>query len=487
MTQLMMQYLSPLLIVAFGIVLSLLLIAWRRSQKLILHFTLAIFVCALLSSIYLVSNTIDAVQITALIKGDNYAYIAFILILLVSMVVGFLSSSWLRHSVEVHDEFFVLLQLVVLGSGVVVMSDHFAALFLGFELLSIALVGMVGYSRGSKYGVESAFKYLVLSATASSFMLLGIAFVYSQSGSLSFSVDAFSIAVNGQLYFVGFLLFIVGVAFKLSLAPFHFWTPDVYQGAPTSVTLLLATVSKVAMFVVLMKYWFSQSSLLVDSASNFHTLVGILAVLSMLTGNFLALKQQNIKRLLAYSSIAHMGYLLMVLLVVFPQSVHLAWQSALFYLIAYVIATISLFIALQLSEGKNANIILDGEQAISDWQGMFWHNRVLALLIIVAILSLAGIPLTAGFIGKFYVLNTAVQAQQWWLITTLIVGSGIGLFYYLKIIFTLFDGVNQEQSMYLTNAVVPTELSPVVNLSVILIILAGVILGVYPDIVSQML
>ena len=438
MTQLMMQYLSPLLIVAFGIVLSLLLIAWRRSQKLILHFTLAIFVCALLSSISLVLNTTDAVQITALIKGNNYAYIAFILILLVSMVVGFLSSSWLRHPVEVHDEFFVLLQLVV------------------------------------------------LSATASSFMLLGIAFVYSQSGSLSFSVDAFSIAVNGQLYFVGFLLFIVGVAFKLSLAPFHFWTPDVYQGAPTAVTLLLATVSKVAMFVVLMKYWFSQSSLLADSASNFHTLVSILAVLSMLTGNFLALKQQNIKRLLAYSSIAHMGYLLMVLLVVFPQSVHLAWQSALFYLIAYVIATISLFIALQLSEGKNANTTLDGEQAISDWQGMFWHNRVLALLIIVAILSLAGIPLTAGFIGKFYVLNTAVQAQQWWLITTLIVGSGIGLFYYLKIIFTLFDGVNQEQSMYLTNAVVPTKLSPVVNLSVILIILAGVILGVYPDIVSQM-
>jgi len=485
MTQLMMQSLSPLLIVAFGSVLSLLLIAWRRSQKMILTFTLAIFVCALLASISLVINLTDEVQVTPLMKVDNYGNFAFILILVASIAVGFLSSTWLTHSVEVHDEFFILLQLVVLGAGVLVMSDHFASLFLGFELLSIALVGMVGYSRDSQYSVESSFKYLILSASASSFMLLGIAFIYSQSGSLSFAVEAEP--VYSLFYSSGILLFLVGVAFKLSLAPFHLWTPDVYQGAPTPVTLLLATVSKIAMFVVLMKFWFSQTSFFTQSfVSNNNVLstlnlMSVLAILSMIIGNVLALKQQNIKRLLAYSSIAHMGYLLIVLLIISPQSVGLAWQSALFYLAAYVLATVSLFMVLQLTQCNHE----DTEQSIGDWQGMFWQNPLLALLIIVAILSLAGIPLTAGFIGKFYLLTVAVQAQQWWLIAALIVGSGIGLFYYLRIVFTLFNDVSVEKTSSLQLPVVGAKLAPVMSISAIIFILSGIILGVYPDLLSQ--
>lgn len=493
MNQLMMYGLSPLLIVAFGTVLSLLLIAWRRSQKLILIFTLAIFICALLASISLMMNLTNPIQVTTLVKVDAYGSFAFILILAASIAVGLLSSTWLTHSVEVHDEFFLLLQLVVLGAGVLVISDHFASLFLGFELLSIALVGMVGYCRNSQFSVESSFKYLILSASASSFMLLGIAFIYSQSGNLSFASELFNSEVSstsvGLFYHVGILLFLVGVAFKLSLAPFHLWTPDVYQGAPTSVTLLLATVSKVAMFIVLMKFWFSQSLLFVnngDVLSSFN-LISFFAILSMLVGNALALKQQNIKRLLAYSSIAHMGYLLIVLMVLSLESLALAWQSALFYLSAYVLANISLFIVLQLTQDKCEH----SELTISDWQGLFWQNRTLALLIIIAVLSLASVPLSMGFIGKFYLLTIAVQAQQWWLITTLTIGSGIGLYYYLRIIFTLFDDVDKnktlEQDNQLNYGVSTYRLSPVVNLSIILLIVTGVALGVYPDLLANLL
>lgn len=486
MTQLMMQSLSLLLIVAFGCVLSLLLIAWRRSQKLILAFTLAVFMCALFASVSLIFSFTDSVQITTLMKVDNYGSFAFILILVASMAVSLLSSTWLTHSVEVHDEFFILLQLVVLGAGVLVMSDHFASLFLGFELLSIALVGMVGYNRDSQYSVESAFKYLILSASASSFMLLGIAFIYSQSGSLSFTYAIEPI--QSLFYSVGFLLFLVGVAFKLSLAPFHLWTPDVYQGAPTPVTLLLATVSKVSMFVVLIKVCFSQSAFFThQSELNILTLISILAILSMLIGNFLALKQQNIKRLLAYSSIAHMGYLLIVLMITSQQSMKLAWQSALFYLTAYVIATISLFMVLQFTQNRHMNLQQDTEKSIDGWQGMFWQNRLLALLIIVSILSLAGIPLTAGFIGKFYLLNVAVQSQQWWLIAALIVGSGIGLFYYLRIIFTLFIVESLEKGNNLPNDIENPVVTPVTSIPVIIFILASVILGVYPDLLSKIL
>ena len=489
MDQLMLQSLSPLLIIAFGTVLSLLLIAWRRSQKLILIFTLAIFVCALFACISLmstlsISDVTDAIQVTSLMKVDNYGNFAFILILLASIAVGLLSSTWLIHSVEVHDEFFILLQLVVLGAGVLVMSDHFASLFLGFELLSIALVGLVGYSRDSQYSIESSFKYLVLSATASSFMLLGIAFIYSQSGSLSFSAELFNAdeanTVLSLFYHAGILLFLVGVAFKLSFAPFHLWTPDVYQGAPTPVTLLLATVSKVAMFVVLMKFWFSQPSLFLNNGNTLSTvsLISVFAILSMLIGNTLALKQQNIKRLLAYTSIAHMGYLLIVLMVISPQSVTLAWQSALFYLSAYVLATVSLFMVMQLTQDNQ----VDAGLSVEDWQGLFWKNRSLALLVIVGVLSMAGIPLTMGFIGKFYLLNVAYYAQQWWLITALIIGSGIGLVYYLAIIFALFNTSYVSQNNDNLN---PFNVKPLVNTTVIVFVVFGIVLGIYPDLLSQ--
>lgn len=496
MTQLMLQSLLPVLIVAFGIVLSLLLIAWRRSQKLILIFTLAIFSVALLASFSLFVNLPNDVQVTALVKVDSYGNFAFILVLIASIAVSVLSSMWLTHTTEVHDEFFVLLQLVVLGAGILVISDHYASLFLGFELLSISLVGLVGYSRDSAFSVETSFKYLILSACASSFMLLGIAFIYSYSGSLSFTTEQVMVSnvdnsVNniGDIFFyrVGFLLFMVGIAFKLSLAPFHLWTPDVYQGAPTPVTLLLATVSKIAIFIVLMKCWFSQV-IFVDMKSsdvNMLFLMTIFAIASMLIGNALALKQQNIKRLLAYSSIAHMGYLLIVLIVISTQSVALAWQSALFYLTAYVLASISIFMALQLTQYNHNNTELD----VDDWLGMFWQNRSLALLIIVAILSLAGIPLTMGFIGKFYILNVAVQAQQWWLISALIIGSGIGLFYYLRIIFVLFDKASDVNEKNTTKELMPVSftLTPAVNFSVIIIITVSILLGIFPDLIGNLL
>ncbi|MCW8864554.1 MAG: NADH-quinone oxidoreductase subunit N [Colwellia sp.] len=480
MTIAMLANLLPILLVAFGIVLTLLLIAWQRSQKLILAFTLLVFISALVASISLPVHLNESVQVTPLLKVDGYGNFAFMLVLIASIAVSVLSSTWLNSAAEVHDEYFVLIQLVALGAGILVLSSHFAALFLGFELLSIALVGLAGYGRNCQYSVETSFKYLILSASASSFMLLGIAFIYSQVGSLSFA-PAHVNAGYGLFYQAGMLLFLGGVAFKLSLAPFHFWTPDVYQGAPTPVTLLLATVSKVAMFIVLLKYWFSQIEVMSahHSGEGIQSIISLLAITSMLAGNALALKQQNIKRLLAYSSIAHMGYLLIVLLIISPQSIALAWQSTLFYLSAYVLATISIFSALILTSTKQNSTSMQ----VIDWHGLFWHRPSLAVLIIIAVLSLAGIPLTMGFIGKFYVLNVAVQAQQWWLIASLVVGSGIGLFYYLTIIFTLFN--SEQQGSYEQGLNLPV-LKGIHQVSVIGLILLGVFWGVFPDTLSQL-
>ncbi len=479
----MLLAISPQLIISFGLVLGLLLVAWRRSQLSIQLLSQAILIAALILNAKLLNS--DTVQVTTLLKVDNYSAFALMLIVLSSLVVVSLSRRLLTSTVEVHDEYYLLILLATLGASILVVSDHYASLFLGFELLSIALVGLVGYIRTSELAVETGFKYLILSATASSFMLLGIAFIYSQTGQLSFSLVAEqpidgTLLINSPLYNIGMLLFFSGIAFKLSLFPFHSWTPDVYQGSPTPITLLMATVSKVAMFVVLMKSWFAMSLAAGFEQSSLSQLISVVAVLSMIAGNALALFQTNIKRLLGYSSIAHMGYLLIVLQITSTKSIDFAWQSGLFYLAAYVVANLSTFTALIVNLPKQP---LVNEVTIDSWQGLFWQNKPVALLVILGILSLAGIPLTMGFIGKFYVLTFATQAKLWWLIAALIIGSGIGLFYYLRLLFTLFSITTNNEQKGLNKSI---HLTFPTQVLVFTLMILGLFLGLFPDLISQL-
>jgi len=482
----MFNVLSPILLLSFGIVLSLLLIAWQRSQKMIAVFSQAILTFTLLLSLHLLSGSLltgDGVQITTLLKVDHFSYISLSLICLSALAVVGLSGQVLKSEIEVHDEYYLLILLVTLGASILLVSDHFASLFLGFELLSISLVGLVGYFREQKYAVETGFKYLILSASASSFMLLGIAFIYSQTGNLSFAVNsaAVSWSPNSLQLFnsIGILLFFSGIAFKLSLAPFHFWTPDVYQGAPTPITLLMATVSKVAMFTVLMKCCFAQGYF---NNEHFVDVILVIALLSMFIGNTLALKQQNIKRLMAYSSIAHFGYLLIVLVISSEQNIDFAWRSALFYLSAYILANVSIFTIVILHENRILQNSAEREISIGDWQSMFWYRRTEAVLLMLSILSLAGIPLTMGFIGKFYLLNQAVISQSWWLISGLVIGSGIGLAYYLPLIFTMLK--SSENSIVENESPSDTFVkSPPLFITILIII--SFYFGIFPDSLSQ--
>ncbi len=469
--------LTPQLILATGITLALLLVAWQRSQRLIAGFS---FVVLLLAAIACIDGLGQAEQaVTPLLYVDNYSYFALLLMLLTGLGAIVLSAQVLAKAMEVHDEYYLLLLLTMLGAGVLVVSDHFASLFLGFELLSISLVGLVGYFRHSEHAVEGGFKYLILSASASSFMLLGIAFIYAYSGELSFTRMAGSALPNSEEFLLdlGFILFFAGMAFKLSLVPFHFWTPDVYQGASTPVTLLLATISKCAIFVVLLKCCFALSQQQILQSSNLLNVLSAIALLSMIAGNSLALKQESIKRILAYSSIAHMGYLLIIVLVnvIQPQqALSMAWQSALFYLSAYLLACISIFTVVSFTEQN------DNRQDINlaSWQGLFWHKPLLAVLVIVSVLSFAGIPLTAGFIGKFYLINLAANQSMWLLLSGLIVGSGIALAYYLPMIFILFNEREGEARAR------PVESLAVNRTLVSLYISAALVLGVFPDVLG---
>ena len=486
--------LTPQLIVATGIVFALILISWQRSQRIISLFTKGILFLAFVATLMSFSDSSTAV--TPLVTVDDYSRYAFALICLTGLVVVYLSRLMLSRQVEVHDEYYLLVLLVILGAGILVVSNHFASLFLGFELLSIALVGLVGYLREKNTAVETGFKYLILSASASSFMLLGIAFIYAYTGSLSFSPENYIVGsqvVSGKLYQLGFILFFSGIAFKLSLAPFHFWTPDVYQGAPTPVTLLLATVSKLAMFIVLIKCCFGALPLEVINESSLKDVIITIAVLSMLIGNALALKQKSIKRILGYSSIAHMGYLLIILAIGNSTGIDFAWQSVLFYLTAYIIASLSIFTVLTLYElNHQQHNELQSEVTVNDWQGLFWQQPLLAILALVGLLGLAGIPLTAGFIGKFYLISFASQNELWFLLASLIIGSGIALAYYLPMIFKLFSepSFSSEKLQQGTNNANNQTLDWSFGYSkslVLLLVLFGLGLGIYPDILSNLL
>jgi len=485
--------LLPQLIVATGIFFALILISWQRTQRIISLFTKGILILALIAVITGFSG--DSITVTPLVSVDDYSRYAFVLVCLIGLCVVYLSRLMLSRQIEVHDEYYLLVLLVVLGAGILVVSNHFASLFLGFELLSIALVGLVGYLREKNSAVETGFKYLILSASASSFMLLGIAFIYAHTGSLSFAVDTYSanpqITING-LYQLGFILFFSGVAFKLSLVPFHFWTPDVYQGAPTPVTLLLATISKLAMFIVLVKCCFAMQQLKIIQHSGVGDVISIIAISSMLAGNVLALQQKSIKRILGYSSIAHMGYLLIILAIGSRSGVAFAWQSTLYYLTAYIIATVSIFTVITIYELNNQQCHQQSSQQntdvmVNDLKGLFWHKPLLAILALVGVLGLAGIPLTAGFIGKFYLISYASQQHLWFLLASLIIGSGIALAYYLPMIFQLFGEVNP----------IETDLQSVdkntnwqfgySKVFVVMLTFLGIGLGIFPDTLSHLL
>ena len=375
-------------------------------------------------------------EVTPLLMLDAYAAFFNGLFILIGAVTALLARRYLEGRAGSPEEFYLLLLMATLGAMTLASAQHFAALLLGLEILSISLYAMVAYPEEDHPPLEAALKYLVLSGVGSTIMLFGMALIYHSTGALGFAELAASVATGDRadLWLVaGQVLFLIGIAFKLSLIPFHMWTPDVYQGAPAPVTGYLATVSKAAVFAVLLR--FALDAQLLEFSSMAQLSIGlvlaIIAVLSMVIGNVLALLQDSIKRLLAYSSIAHVGYLLIALLVLnaLPDGA-MAVETALVFLAGYLAMTLAAFAVI--SELSSAAA---GERdSIDEYAGLFWRRPVLAAVLTAALLSLAGIPLTAGFIAKFYLFAAGVEGALWGLIWALIVGSALSIYYYLKIV-----------------------------------------------------
>jgi NADH-quinone oxidoreductase subunit N len=391
------------------------------------------------------------------------------LILLIALAVTMLSYAYFEQREERKEEFYILLILATLGACVLVISKHFVSMFLGLEILSVSLYSMIAYLRTRERSDEAGIKYLILAAFSSAFLLFGMALVYATTGALEFSAISRFIQSQPQMpsmLLAGICMMIVGIGFKLGVVPFHMWTADVYEGAPAPVTAFIATVSKGGMIALLVRF-FTQINGHHESLMIIFT---ILAVASMLAGNFLALYQTNVKRILAYSSISHIGYLL----VAFLAGGELGLEAVSFYLTAYFITTIGAFgIVAGLSDKDRDAELID------DYKGLFWKRPWTAAIFTIMLLSLAGIPLTAGFIGKFYVIAAGINTERWLLVVMLAVNSAIGLYYYIKLIAAMFEQQTDEEKK-ITDVLHP-YFYIVSGVTMMLLTAALLWMGVYPS------
>ncbi|WP_313133622.1 NADH-quinone oxidoreductase subunit NuoN [Stutzerimonas nitrititolerans] len=426
--------LLPLLITGATAIAVMLAIAWRRNHGLSFVVTSVGLTLALVSIVP--ALRVASLDVTPLLRLDTFAYFYSAVVLVATLACVTLAHAYLGEKAGAdgfpgnREELYLLMALSAAGGLVLVSAQHLAGFFIGLELLSVPVYGLVAYAFFNKRSLEAGIKYTVLSAAASAFLLFGMALLYAESGSLSFAGLGASLAAQGSSLLVqaGIGMMLIGLGFKLSLAPFHLWTPDVYEGAPAPVATFLATVSKVAVFAVLLRlYQLSPAT----SGGWLNDALSLIAIASILIGNLLALNQSNLKRLLGYSSIAHFGYLLVALI----ASKGLAVEAIGVYLVTYVLTTLGAFGVITLMsspfQGRDAD-------ALYEYRGLFWRRPYLTAVLTVMMLSLAGIPLTAGFIGKFYVIASGVESQLWWLLGALIIGSAVGLFYYLRVMVTLY-------------------------------------------------
>jgi NADH-quinone oxidoreductase subunit N len=420
--------LLPLIVLALTTLGVLLAIAFHRRHGLAAGLAGAGMLLAL-ATLPLAAGVAPR-PVTALAAVDGYALLLMGLVLLGALVVTVLSYSTLEQQPGHREEHYVLLLLATLGCAVLLVSAHFASFFLGLEILSVALYGLLAYQRESVRSLEAGLKYLILAAASTAILLFGMALAYAGLGTMEFARLAGALAAadaaDRLLVSVGLAMVLVGVGFKLALVPFHLWSPDIYEGAPLPVAAFVATVSKGAVFALALRL-FAATEL--AGSRPLSVALTVLSVASMLVGNLLALQQTNVKRLLAYSSIAHLGYLLLALLAGRAAGL----SAAALYLAAYFVTTLGAFgviVALSSAEHEAAEV--------EDYRGLFWRRPWLAAVLSAMLFSLAGIPLTAGFIGKLTVLTAAVDASLWLLVLTLVVSSAIGLYYYLRLIVAMF-------------------------------------------------
>jgi len=360
----------------------------------------------------------------------GYASFFDVIFLIGGLLTLFAGRPYIHRENFEHDEFYSLIMFSVAGMMVIGHSNNLLITFIGIEIMSVSFYILSGYFRTSIRSIESSLKYFLLGAFATGFLVFGIALLYGATGSLEFSV-MHNAVVSGKLNFpnllpIGIALLLIGLSFKAAAFPFHQWAPDVYEGAPTVVTAFMSTAGKAASLSALIPV---VAALVPQTNWKVGMVLAFISAATMLVGNISALVQSNVKRMLAYSSVAHAGYLLMGFVANNPTGM----TGVLFYSAAYMFMQIGAFVIVSLLEKEN-----DGNLQISDYVGLGKRNPVLAALMALFMFSLAGIPPMAGFFGKYYLFIAAIEAGYTWLTIVAVVSSMISVYFYIGLVVTMY-------------------------------------------------
>ena len=366
---------------------------------------------------------------SGMILFDHFAIVFSIICVVLTALVLLLSKDYFDKSSPHVAEYYALILFSLTGAVLVVSFHNLAMLFIGIEIMSVALYILAGIRKKDFASNEAALKYFLMGAFSTGFLLFGVALLYGASGSFDLAAIKEYVVSNPQgvspLFYAGILLLIVGLAFKVGAAPFHFWTPDVYDGAPILVTIFMATVVKTAAFAGFLRLFYSCFVPLQDF---WMPVLLVMTIITLFVGNITAIAQQSVKRMLAYSSISHAGYLLFAIVSIGATSAN----AVVFYATAYSLSTIIGFGALILV--KKAT----GSEHFEAFNGLARKNPYLAMAITVAMLSLAGIPLTAGFVGKFMMFSGVLADYQVLLVILAVINAAMAIFYYFRIIVAMY-------------------------------------------------
>ncbi|MGD8858253.1 MAG: NADH-quinone oxidoreductase subunit N, partial [Chloroflexota bacterium] len=425
-----------LIIVGTGIVVMLLDLVVRRQNKTWIAWLSLIGIGAAFSLTVALwgqgQGTFTPRGGTPMVMVDNYSLFINAIVLLTAFMTVLISVDYLRKADLERGEYYYLMLFSVSGMMLMAMANDLVLIFLALELLSIPLYVLAGFARPRVDSQESALKYFLLGAFASGFLVFGIAMIYGASGSTALPQVLASAAGGGGLLYAGAVLILVGLAFKVAAVPFHMWTPDVYEGAPTSVTAFMSVGAKAAGFAALIRIFIYA---LPDISDAWVPALAVIAALTMITGNIIALVQGNVKRMLAYSSIAHAGFIMMGAAAAI--SAEEGMSAALFYLLAYLFTNLGAFaVVIAVERQDYQGVMLD------DYKGLYKRSPLLALALAYFMLSLTGIPPTGGFTAKFGVFGAVVDANMTWLAVIAVITSVISGYYYLRLVFYsfMFDG-----------------------------------------------
>jgi NADH-quinone oxidoreductase subunit N len=393
---------------------------------------------------------------------DSFSHLARLLLYGIILCISISSTNFLQREQINFGEYYALLLFVTVGASLMVVSGDLILTFLGIEVLSIGTYVLAGFKRNDPRCTEASIKYFLLGGFSTAFLLYGVALLYGKAGSTRYIDLAANLHLSADILTLSGLAFVlVGFGFKVAMAPFHVWIPDVYEGAPTPVTAFMSVGTKAAAFLAFVRIFYIG---LRDLGNAWSGILWLAAVATMFLGNITALRQDNIKRLLAYSSIAHAGYILLG----FVATSKFGVEAILFYTLSYALMNLGAFTIVQLISRQGDNRVL-----IQDYVGLGSQRRGLAAALSLCLFSLAGIPATAGFMGKLFLFSAAAQKGLYWLVVLAVINSAIAAYYYIRIVVVMFM---REAAASDSLPATPFSEGAVIAVSV----LGTVVLGIFP-------